>query len=81
MSWQQRRESLQLDKRLTRRHGKSTIYWSYVSDEPITALEASGIQTLENYHPNGYGFSEFKCGPEPVLGGYMSTWKCWASCD
>ena len=72
-------------------HG-GDIHWSICTDYPIDPLDAQKLQEKAGYHPAGYGLFDFRCtksnsgirctksnsGNEIV---YVSTWKCYNSCD
>jgi len=65
----------------TRRAGNSNVYFSGESDAPPTDAEVGEAQSRAGYSPWGYG------GPWGVQtferegGGYVTTWRCAASCD
>jgi hypothetical protein len=47
------------------------LYQGAISEE-----EARMLQIESGYHPNGYGFFEFKLNADGT-----TSWKCWDSCD
>jgi hypothetical protein len=57
-----------------------SIWWEYVSADPIGEAEARDAQCRAGWPDTGYGFSGLKT-TQLADGMYVAAWKCWVSCD
>lgn len=56
------------------------VYFSVITDEPLSREDAGKVQAMTGYHPAGYGF--FSLNSEKTDNGqYNNRWTCAASCD
>ncbi len=58
---------------------KTWKYFRIISDEPIKEEDAVATQIAKGFDPMGYGFYKFQTNT--VGKQFITTWKCFASCD